>query len=279
MPEGSFRRCCGPNSSLSDSSRDGDTGTMPVTHAAATHISSASLSSDHSTEQSDNSRFDNTGETSVDNVDIPTASPQSLNMRPITDSLESMRIKLEASFKRILELSINSLKTELNGRLSDIETRLTAIEDAPPCAEVDNFAGQKILSEFENRCKHARNVIAYNFNAPETDSNDLDAINGFLSTVVYCQPARRAIRFGKSINGKPRPLKIIFDSERDAQVVLKHKNDFAKKNVIFKNDLTLNQRQYLKSVQAELNCRITEGQTDLTIKYIDNIPTIVSKND
>ena len=122
------------------------------------------------------------------------------------------------------------------------------------------------------------NLIIYNFRKDNAITNDLIAFNTLLFSVPDCKPASLVIRFGKSIERKLRPLKVIFHDRHDAMLVLTN-TEFAKKNnFIIKNDQTLNQRLYFKSLRAELNTRISEGQEDLTIKYVDNIPTIVPKN-
>ena len=141
----------------------------------------------------------------------------------------------------------------------------------------DNLVGQKLVNEFVNRRNYAKNIIVYNFSAPASNNSEIDEFNVLLKSIVSCSPAKSVFRFGKSLNNKPRPLKVIFDNEADASLVLKNAAKFAKKNLIVKNDLTLNQRRYLQSVRKDLNRRILDGESDLPIKYVDNIPTIVPK--
>ena len=107
--------------------------------------------------------------------------------------------------------------------------------------------------------------------------SDIDNFNVLLNTVVTRNPATAVFRFGKSLNGKPRPLKVVFVNETDASIVLKNASEFAKKNITVKNYMTVEQRRYLETVRSDLNRRILAGKTDLTIKYVDKIPTIVSK--
>ena len=122
------------------------------------------------------------------------------------------------------------------------------------------------------------NLIVYNFRVDIADTDDLTAFNELLLSTIHCTPARSAIRFGRSIDGKPRRLKVIFHNRHDAIFVLRENKKFKKHIITIKNDQTRNQRLYLKFVQAELNTCISEGENDLTIRYVDNIPTIVPKN-
>jgi hypothetical protein len=45
----------------------------------------------------------------------------------------------------------------------------------------------------------------------------------------------------------------------------------------FSEDRTPRQTQYLKSLREELNQRINSGETNLTIKYINRVPQIITK--
>ena len=109
----------------------------------------------------------------------------------------------------------------------------------------------------------------------DSDKSDFDNFNVLMKSIIDCTSAISAFRFPKSLDNKPRPLKVTFDDESVALSVLRNASTFAKKNITVKNDLTLNQRQYHESVRADLNKRISEGESNLTIRYVDNIPKIV----
>ena len=98
-----------------------------------------------------------------------------------------------------------------------------------------------------------------------------------MNSVVKFQPAISAIRFCKSLDDKPRPLKVIFADEIDASIVLKNSPKFAKKYVTVRNDLRVEQRRYLVTVHDELSCRIFDTKSNSTINYVDKVPSIVQK--
>ena len=91
---------------------------------------------------------------------------------------------------------------------------------------------------------------------------------------------KKVIRIGKVINGnisKCRPLKVICKDSEDALDILRNRSK-CKNNVKINNDLTLMQREKLKRVKTELIERKSNGEMNLTLKYIRGVPTITTAN-
>ncbi|KAJ2940142.1 hypothetical protein O0L34_g14181 [Tuta absoluta] len=89
----------------------------------------------------------------------------------------------------------------------------------------------------------------------------------------------KAFRLGapKSDAGAaPRPLKVIMNSKNEALDILRNKHKLQKPSSIAA-DLTPMQREYLKYLREELEKRKSEGEKDLTIKYVQGRPTIVNQ--
>jgi hypothetical protein len=102
-----------------------------------------------------------------------------------------------------------------------------------------------------------------------------------MMTKFICRFAANVVRLGKSSGRKPAPLKLRLnhsDSARSClrkQSVLLGKDVYAK--IVIREDRTPRQMQYLKSLREELNQRINSGETNLTIKYINRVPQIITK--
>jgi len=83
------------------------------------------------------------------------------------------------------------------------------------------------------------------------------------------------------VSNQCRPIRITLPNQHDVFNLLKNKSKLRQsenfKNVSISTDRTLLQRQHLKSILNELNSRKSSGETDLFIKYVNNVPT-VSKN-
>lgn len=90
----------------------------------------------------------------------------------------------------------------------------------------------------------------------------------------------QSVRVGKSQPNMPRPLKVTFDNSHIVRYLLRQKknllDDPQLKKVKLSDDKTPKQVEELKQLRAVLEERLKSGETDLTIKYIKNSPTIVS---
>lgn len=87
---------------------------------------------------------------------------------------------------------------------------------------------------------------------------------------------------GKRVkDNKPRPVKLCVSSKSVAIIVFrnfspKNIDNTDLKDVIISRDRTLKERQHLCNLRDTLNARIESGETDLTIKYVNNTRKKVS---
>ena len=82
-------------------------------------------------------------------------------------------------------------------------------------------------------------------------------------------------------NGKPRVVKVVFNSVLDVRRILKNNSSRTTpvlKNIRITDDKTPAQMAYLNKVRDELKRRIESGETYLTIKYTRGIPQTVTTN-
>ena len=143
------------------------------------------------------------------------------------------------------------------------------------------------VAEFEERRRRAANIIIYDFaesvhlgNAVQAAEDDLSRIRVELNKLQpeFSALVRRASRLGKVVEGRRRPVKVVFENPSAATNVL-IANRSAQPQVLSANsDRTPTERRYLKEVREELNRRIKAGEPDLTIRYLSGIPTIVNKD-
>jgi hypothetical protein len=92
----------------------------------------------------------------------------------------------------------------------------------------------------------------------------------------------KSLRLGRANNKNPRPLKVIFPSKEQA---LKCINDFnvgrrsqdvPNLTISVARDRTLLERQEIRRIYSELDNRKKSGELNITIRYRNGIPTIVS---
>lgn len=209
---------------------------------------------------------------------------------------------------------ISEIKTdlkEIQKKLSDFEPRLKMTEDRldvieekinsalPPIGSVATAgtAPEDIIAELNERRRRAQNVLVYN--VPEKRSPDTKArishdrtlmeklIQGLSQDID--SKAVKVLRLGRQNKDKVRPVKLVFCNDNEARAFSEH---FSKETVValdeafvdisISRDKTLQERQHLMKLRSELNTRTGNGEKNLTIKYRNGIPQVVStqsKND
>lgn len=147
---------------------------------------------------------------------------------------------------------------------------------------------ESVLGELAERKKRSANVIMFGVGECQLltgdDARDKEVrikhdksqVQQVLAGVTNFEAPVATIRLGKpNRNGSPRPLKVIFANKKAAITVLKNSGKLPN-NVSAKNYLTPYQREFLKKLRDDLEKRIENGEPDLTIKYVNNTPKIVS---
>lgn len=149
------------------------------------------------------------------------------------------------------------------------------------------LATESAIQEISERANRANNVIIYNIE--ESPSNDSDErkehdkkecikVIDSVTNKIECSRVK-VFRLGApraDPKDGPRPIKVILNSKRDAVELLRNRSKLAKPSSVVA-DLTPMQREYMKHLREELDKRITNGETDITIKYVRGHPQIVKK--
>lgn len=211
--------------------------------------------------------------------------------------LSASEIKCMQLKKRILRflcnecnsglLQIPSLVRSIEELKSDIET-LKLKYDKPsdsnpvPCPKLNETAPEEIISEIIERQKRASNIIIANLNesshfSSDSDS-DLSVVKTILRDINIDVDDIKVSRLGRSNQQRPRLLKVMLKNQADAITVLKSKMNVKMPNIKIFQDQTKKQIQYFKDIKNELQRLIDNGDNTKTIRYINNKPTIVRKN-
>jgi hypothetical protein len=172
----------------------------------------------------------------------------------------------------------------LKDRVNQLESKLSEVERG--LVNNKNISNEKFFSELTDRQSRAHNIIL--FNVPEFSSSvpadkcsDTSSfIENVFSTIGLSMRPVSVRRLGK-ITGKSRPLRLVLPTPADVFEIFKVKrkllNDSKFSSVRVSSDLTVLQRDYLKSILSELKSRRENGENDIFIKYSNNVP-FISKN-
>lgn len=142
----------------------------------------------------------------------------------------------------------------------------------------------EFMYEIQDRLQREKNIIMIGI--PETHNvdpnlrkmHDIEEANKLLKIAYQeCPTPVRAQRLGKYDANKPRLLKIVFQESDIPKYLLKNKAKLPSTVRIY-SDQTATQRSYLQNIRDELKRRVENGETNLKIKYVKGIPTIIKNN-
>jgi len=204
----------------------------------------------------------------------------------ISEKLSVLELRIVHVEKRLDDLEAN-LVTNLEARISSIESK---VEAASPGLSNMSLCPESVIEEISERNRRSRNVILYKIaesNSPNVEvkkSHDKSKVECILDALeVAADEYATFFRIGKKTTKGPRPIKLIMKSNESAVNILKRFSleklvhlDQTLSEVAISNDKTPQERNHLSSLRDELARRSEAGENDLTIRYINGIPKIVT---
>lgn len=142
---------------------------------------------------------------------------------------------------------------------------------------------EEMMMELIERQKRECNIMVMNVKEPQSLTSgtrrqeDLNSAINLLKDFNVDTTDLKVFRVGKVAPNKNRLLKIILKSRHDAIAVLKNRENIPQGVKVFA-DQTKKQRDYYLSIKSQLEERMAAGDTTKTIRFINNVPTIVNKN-
>lgn len=158
---------------------------------------------------------------------------------------------------------------------------------------VSNFNFEEVIEEINDRNKRKRNLIIFglkeqNHNDPSNirAENDIKVVSEVINKILpdLNNTNLKPIRLGRFdlSRAKPRPIKITLENEQTVHDVIRNVNKLKEyqcyRNISVSFDRTPKQINYYNEVKTELNRRISEGDRNCKIKFINGLPKIVSLN-
>lgn len=200
----------------------------------------------------------------------------------IITSSKSTHLKIFCNRCKSTLNSINDLKSLITELQRTVDQKLQTIEDSISNAKLNLLDKEEIIQEAVERSIRSYNVILYN--VPEKkDVNDTDIANDILECIdsAAVVSPEDVVRIGKSDTKKQRPLKLSFKKVDMAKLVLRKSS--ALKNsqfnkIMVSSDKTRQQQEYFRNLKNELNVRRRNGENNCVIKFLNNVPRIVTVN-
>lgn len=200
------------------------------------------------------------------------------------NNIETTTINLASEQTKILT-DISELKnrnTASEEKIKNIESDLQKISSAGKY--VQSIKEEHIIQEIRNRSNRENNTIIVGVpEAPagrfeERQECDTNAVLNALKCIIKDVPQPiKIIRLGKFKSGSNRPIKVCFSSPDISKNILRNRKNTEKNGIKIFADLTPAQQAHLKELKEKLSLRQKNGEVDLTIKYVNGVPKIITQ--
>jgi hypothetical protein len=211
----------------------------------------------------------------------------------IKDEVQSFRKTIDhiINEQQNLKSDVGDLKaatSNIDKRIEALNTEINSLQNQlkPTTSSHTTLNCEELITEMTERNLRAKNIIVIGIPesisnaAPERLEYDKREVTKIIKAVdEACSEPERTIRLGKHKPGISRPLKVCFQAEITAKKILRNKNAVNLDNIKIYSDQTVSQRIYLKNLKEELNTRIANGESDLLIKYVKDIPRIIKPSE
>lgn len=216
------------------------------------------------------------------NTQIENITKMRNEIRQDIQELKATTEKLTAEYKN-LQKSVESITAEhkiTQSKLITIEDEINKLKTDCHIQTTSFEKQQEIYQEIQNRFLREKNIVMVGLDEQNDTENitniDVEAVHKILTGIYQdCPKPLKTIRLGKYNPAKSRPLKIIFETSNVARYLLKNRSKLTGSVKIYW-DQTLAQRNYMQKLQIELKHREQNGESNLLIKYIKGVPTIVT---
>lgn len=202
---------------------------------------------------------------------------QLLNLVNRVDDLEKDVSKMSEEIRKLPSI-LTELK-EINIKTKTLEDQITKIGGGLDINAVQNLnvssPSTEVIAEIQDRQNRLNNLMI--FNLPENGRDEEDIRQIFNDLVNEVPPPNSIMRIGKRNAKGARSLKISLNTSNDVQKLFKNRHKLKGKHIYLGYDLTHMQRQDEKAVLEEFRRRKSNGESGLTIKYINNHPKIVKQ--
>lgn len=239
---------------------------------------------------------DNISEVKTQIAEIKSTNEQTENF--IQDNITEVKsqindIKSSTSNIMLEQNSIKSRFSDLENKISTGETKLKSLESnfekmkpscvATPTTVFENqlHLNEKLVREVKERNEREKNIILVGLPEPNFPSaeermakDESDIFETTRSVSKDIPKPVKVVRIGKFSADKNRAIKVCYGTLGPAKQLLRNKEKLPDGVKIY-SDQTLMQQKYLQDLKDELARRLRNGETDLTIKYTNGVPSII----
>lgn len=191
---------------------------------------------------------------------------------------------------------INSLKAVIAALQNEVK-ELKELKSVSNTVSLSNAQFEEIISEINDRQSRKHNLVIYGVPEQVHDLNKDQRLSAEKHNVKeilrYTSPsnaatleegvieARRLGRFDPN-SSRPRPIKCTLTNERLVHLAIQGAKNIKKSaqfmNISLSFDRTPKQIEFYQQIKSELDERKRNGENNIKIKYVNNMPRIVNLN-
>lgn len=191
-----------------------------------------------------------------------------------------------ASEQSNIKVQLTQVETKISNsqdKIKRLESDLKQLKLDPLPARSQPYVNEQVFSEIQDRNKRRNNVIMAGIleqsasDVQERFSKDESDVLRITACINENIPKPSKIyRIGKYNAGKIRRIKVCYDNPEPAMLLLRNRGKLPE-NIKIYSDLTPAQQKYFQAIKDELASRTKNGETDLTIKYVNGVPSIIKQ--
>ncbi|KAK9688452.1 hypothetical protein QE152_g35315 [Popillia japonica] len=141
---------------------------------------------------------------------------------------------------------------------------------------------ESVVRETKDRIHRDDNVIVYGVQekGPETDAKAVKTLLKSVKPDITDIHSANIMGPGAATIKKPHPIRVVFTNPFVVRDILKNKSKLASitnyKEVFLKHDQTAYQRELYAKCRESLHARLSNGEKNLRIKFINGLPSVVA---
>lgn len=210
--------------------------------------------------------------------DIASIKEQVNNIKSTIHHITEEQVKLKSD---ISSIKLSNSTTEK--KIEFLEPSLQQINCTNLAVTSTTKSHEEVIIELNERNERSKNILISGI--PELISTDpkerleydKSTVRNTLQTIYTdCPEPEKIFRIGKYYPDKKRIIKVCFESKNTAKQILRNKSNLKNNEIKIFSDQTPQQQAYFKVLKSELESRLKNGEKNLSIKYVKDIPRIIS---
>lgn len=200
------------------------------------------------------------------------------NIKSSMHHIKDEQVKLKTDISNIKTTNSTTEK-----KIELLESSLQKINSRNLATSSPVIIHEEVIAELNERTQRSKNILISGIpeltstDPKERQEYDTSTLHNILKTVYPdCPKPEKIFRIGKYHPTKNRLIKACFECKSTPKQILRNKPNIKNNDIKIFSDQTPQQQAYFKNLKSELENRIKNGENNLCIKYVKDVPRIIS---